>query len=171
MENGMKIKEERKKYGDSQQRLGEALGVSRETIGAIESGRNKLSPDLSSEMIKRYNSPLLAMDIAYNYTNSLGIHLNGKNVELHRVSSTLKSEEELLEILDVMKPARKALIKPVETIKNYEREDVIRLVQEMFDGITSLTNNVATIVIECGLDWDEEWQKHIIKLRQKGFME
>lgn len=170
MNSGMRIKEERKKYGDSQQKLGEALGVSREAISAIEQGRNKLSPDLSSETIKRYNSPLLAMDIAFNYTNSLGIHLNGRNVDMHRMTSTRKTIEELKEILAAAEISEKAMVKPVGAIQHYERDDVVRLVQEMFDGITALTNCAAAIVIEYGMNWDDEWQKHIVKLRSKEFI-
>lgn len=171
MEIGMQIREERKEYGDTQQSLGEALGVSRETICAVENGRNKLTPDLSYEMIKRYNSPFLAMDIAYNYTNSFGIRLNGKNVDTHRLSSTMKTEEELMEILEAMKVAMKALIKPVESIKHYEKEGIVSLVHEMFDGITALSNTSASLCREYELNWDEEWGVHHLKLRQKEYVE
>ena len=53
MDTGKKIKDLRMKKGLTQQELGDIIGVTAQRVSAIESGRNKISLSLFSNIINK----------------------------------------------------------------------------------------------------------------------
>lgn len=154
---------------ESQLKLSMDLCVSRESVSAYETERAAVPPDISRQLMKRYDDPMFAMTIANEYTNGGWVQpLNGKHVDLHRSSVAAKTEEELQEALEYMKSIR--IANHPASMPEHEKEQLRETMIQAIDGITALSHYVAVICKDYGFSWNELWQTHSRKLIANGYV-
>lgn len=89
---------------ESQLQVSFDLNVSRESISAYETERAKIPVDVSQNIVKKFDNPWFAMEVANEYTAGTWVRkLDGEFVDLHRASVKAKTEEELQEAIEALR--------------------------------------------------------------------
>ncbi|MFJ8516146.1 helix-turn-helix domain-containing protein [Lysinibacillus xylanilyticus] len=153
--------------GKTQSQLSMDLDLSRETVSKIENGRSKLPPDISRNLMKKYDDPRLAMAVQYEYTGT-GPVLDGPNVDLHRCSvreRTIEEEEEFIEALK-----RTNFSKPAHALTFEEIENIKKAIEEGIEAETAKKMWLMKATEYIGMSYSDAYTEHYADLRQKGFI-
>lgn len=168
MSVGKHLKETRSNCGKTQQQLSQELNICRESVSAYETERAKLPPDISKELVKKYDDPFFAMKLANEFTGTMGVVLDGMYVDTHRSSVREKAIEELREAL--LSIENISVANHPKSITLFDKEELETSLQESIDAIISLTYFVAIICTEYEISWCDMWTQQYEKLKAKGFV-
>lgn len=152
----------------TQLQLSMDLGVVRETISRIETGRSKLPPDISRTLMDKYDDPKLAMAIQYEYTGTGPRWLDGQNVDLHRCSVREKTIEEMKEALVAVENT--SMSKPSGALTPREREEHKKVLEEMVELATAIMTYVAIGTEYIDMSYKGLWTEHYQYIQQEGFI-
>jgi transcriptional regulator with XRE-family HTH domain len=161
-------KEARKQISKTQLQLSMDLFESREAVSQQENGRYRVQPNLAKYFLEQHNNPWVALEAAAEYTGWGPTKLDGEAVDLHRCSVALKTKEELEEALQAIEKV--CVANKPKAIKEYDKQELEKVVQEAIDAIVALTHYVAVICIDYGLSWIKMWKQHRTKLKSRGFV-
>lgn len=143
---------------------------SRESISQQENGRYQVQPELTKYYTEKHNNPFVAMEAAAEYIGWGPMKLDGDAADLHRMTVTMKTKEELEEaILSIRKASEKLTVNP-RCIERLEIEEIEKSLMESIDAITALNHYVAVVCKEYGISWVKVWTQHKVKLIQRRFI-
>ncbi|WLR54867.1 XRE family transcriptional regulator [Mesobacillus subterraneus] len=143
---------------------------SRESISQQENGRYQVQPELSKYYTEKHNNPFVAMEAAAEYIGWGPMKLDGDAADLHRMTVTMKTKEELEEaILSIKKASEKLTVNP-RCVERLDIEEIEKSIMESIDAITALNHYVAVVCKEYGISWVKVWTQHKVKLIQRRFI-
>lgn len=143
---------------------------SRESISQQENGRYQVQPELTKYYTEKHNNPFVAMEAAAEYIGWGPMKLDGDAADLHRMTVTMKTKEELEEaILSIRKASEKLSVNP-RCIERLDIEEIEKSLMESIDAITALNHYVAVVCKEYGISWVKVWTQHKVKLIQRRFI-
>ncbi|MBT2661912.1 XRE family transcriptional regulator [Bacillus sp. ISL-45] len=143
---------------------------SRESISQQENGRYQVQPELTKYYTEKHNNPFVAMEAAAEYIGWGPMKLDGDAADLHRMTVTMKTKEELEEaILSIRKASEKLTVNP-RCIERLDIEEIEKSLLESIDAITALNHYVAVVCKEYGISWVKVWTQHKVKLIQRRFI-
>ncbi|MBT2680022.1 XRE family transcriptional regulator [Bacillus sp. ISL-35] len=143
---------------------------SRESISQQENGRYQIQPELTKYYTEKHNNPFVAMEAAAEYIGWGPMKLDGDAADLHRMTVTMKTKEELEEaILSIRKASEKLTVNP-RCIERLDIEEIEKSLMESIDAITALNHYVAVVCKEYGISWVKVWTQHKVKLIQRRFI-
>jgi transcriptional regulator with XRE-family HTH domain len=160
--------EARKQIGKTQLQLSMDLFESREAISQQENGRYRVQPNVAQYFAEKHNNPWVALEAAAEYVGWGPTKLDGEVVDLHRVSVTMKTREELTEALEAIESV--CVANHPRSIRDFDKQHLEEAILQALDAIVALTQYVAVICVDYGFPWTKMWEKHRAKLRAKGFI-
>lgn len=143
---------------------------SRESISQQENGRYQVQPELSKYYVDKHNNPFVAMEAAAEYIGWAPVKLDGEAADLHRMTVTMKTKEELEEALTAIKLASEKLTINPRCMERIQLDEIEKSLLESIDAITALNHYVAVVCKEYEISWVKLWTQHKVKLIQRRFI-
>lgn len=146
-----------------------SLNLSREMISKIENGSRNIPRDITHHMIKKYNSPKLAITVQQEATGTGPIWLDGEATDLHRSAVKERAIEETREALEAIESTSLAV--SLKNISGYRKTDVERMLKEVAQSIVTQQMFLSVICTEANVNYSELWDEVYSSLISNGYLE
>jgi transcriptional regulator with XRE-family HTH domain len=151
----------------TQEQLSIELYCSREAVSKYETGQRKIPKDLLPRISKTLDDPFLDISLGLEATGGVGIPvLNGEYIDIHPASMKDLVQRETDEALEHL--AQLCVVKPLHLRKEQEREEVKKVIFELWDAAASIKNLAALLIKKCeysSKELDEQWK---VTLKARG---
>lgn len=152
----------------TQQKQALEMSVARETISRYETGKDRVNIDVARHYSKKYDNPSFAITVQHEYTGTGPILLDGPNADLHRSAVKEKTLEEMEEALNGLKNT--SFVKPMGSLQLFEIQEVQKVLEELIEANTAISNLIATICVESKLSYRSLWADHYQFLIAEGYL-
>jgi transcriptional regulator with XRE-family HTH domain len=167
MSAGQAVAQAREEKNITQEQLALELYCSREAVSKYENGKRKIPKDLMPRLSQILDDPFLCMELALEATGRIGLPvLNGDFIEKHPAAMKDLVEKETAEALDHL--GRLSVIKPLHLASSSEKEEIKRVVFELWDAATSINNLAALLIKKCGFSAREANEQWKVTLKARG---
>lgn len=156
----------------TQKELGIIGKISDKTVSAIKLGRRNAPKDVLHSWAERLDSPRVYLEMVREAGG--GVYgtrwLDGENVDLHRTSVFVKTEEELREALEALGSTEKHIINHPNQVREEEKTQIKEALMQCLDARVAIDTLIAVKCETYGISIRGLFLEHQHKLEQRGYI-